>query len=102
MSSPLLLQQCPACLAHLVCMVFEMGGRWTYSCCFVVCCLHDLFNTARSFLVQLMSRFLSLCLVSVHVVHPYSSIDTTVAWKKLHFILLFILVGQPVKEKEKL
>ena len=26
-------------------------------------------------------------LVSVHVVHPYSSIDTTAAWKKLHFIL---------------
>ncbi len=28
-----------------------------------------------------------LNLVSVHVVHPYSSIDTTTAWKKLHFIL---------------
>ena len=27
-------------------------------------------------------------LVSVHVEHPYSSIDTTAAWKKLHFILL--------------
>ena len=27
-------------------------------------------------------------LVSVQVVHPYSSIDTTAAWKKLRFILL--------------
>ena len=26
-------------------------------------------------------------LISVHVVHPYSSIDTTAAWKKLCFIL---------------
>ena len=25
--------------------------------------------------------------VNVHVVHPYSSIDTTAAWKKLCFIL---------------
>ena len=25
--------------------------------------------------------------VSIHVVHPYSSIDTTAAWKKLRFIL---------------
>ena len=31
--------------------------------------------------------FFSLRLVSVHVVHPYSSIDTTAAWKKLRFIL---------------
>ena len=29
MSSPLLFQQCPTCL------VWEMGDRWPYSCCFV-------------------------------------------------------------------
>ena len=59
MSSSLLLQQCPACRVHLTLIVFVMGGQWTYSC----------------------------CLVSIHVVHPYSSIDTTAAWKKLRFIL---------------
>ena len=35
MSSPLLLQKCPACLFCLTLIVFVMGGRWPYSCCFV-------------------------------------------------------------------
>ena len=35
----------------------------------------------------LPSSFFSLCFVSVHVVHPYSSLDMTVAWKEFHFIL---------------
>ena len=30
MSLPLLLQQCPACLVRLTCIVFMMGGRWPY------------------------------------------------------------------------
>ena len=38
--------------------------------------------------MQFPSSFLSSRLVSVHVVHPYSSIDSTAAWKKLRFILL--------------
>ena len=42
MSSSLLLQQCPACLARLAWIVFVMGGRWPYSWCFVGCCRHDL------------------------------------------------------------
>ena len=50
-SSSLLLQQCPACLVRLIFIVFVTGGRWTYSCCFVGCCLQDLFNIARSILV---------------------------------------------------
>ena len=44
MSSSLLLQQCPACLVRLTLMVFVMGGRRPYSCCFVGCCLQDLFK----------------------------------------------------------
>ena len=51
MSSSLLLQQCPACLVRLTCIVFVMGGRWPHSWCFVGCCLQDLFNIARSILV---------------------------------------------------
>ena len=51
MSSSLLLRQCPACLVHITWIVFLMGGRWPYSCCFVGCCLQDLFNIARSIFV---------------------------------------------------
>ena len=51
MSSSLLLQQCPACLVRLAWIVFVMGGRWPYSCCFVGCCCQGLFNIARNILV---------------------------------------------------
>ena len=51
MSSSLLLQQCPTCLVRLTWIVLVMGGRWPYSCCFVGCCLQDLFNIAHSILV---------------------------------------------------
>ena len=64
-----------------------MEGRWPYSNCFVRCCFQDLINIADSILVQFPSSFFSICLVIVHVVHPYSRIDTTVARKKLRFIL---------------
>ena len=87
MSSSLLLQQCPACLLRLTWIFFVMGGRWTYSCRFVGCCLQDLFKITHSILVSLPSSFFSIRLVSVHIVHPYSSIDTTAAWKTLRFIL---------------
>ena len=83
MSSSLLLQQCPVCLVPLTWLVFVMGGRWLYTC-FVMCCLHVLFNIARCILVELASKFFSIRLVSVQVVHPYSSIDTTTA--EIYFI----------------
>ena len=51
MSSSLLFQQCPECLVRLTLIVFVMGGRWPYSCCFVRCCLQVLFKIARSILV---------------------------------------------------
>ena len=87
MSSSLLLQQRPTCLVRLTWIVFVMGGRWPYSWYLVGCCRPDLFNIARSILVLLPSSFFFSRLFSVQVVHPYSSIDTTAAWKKLRFIL---------------
>ena len=46
-------------------MVLEMRGAWPYSCCFVGCCFQDLFNIARSIILQLLSSFFSMRLVSV-------------------------------------
>ena len=71
MNSSLLLQQCPAYLVNLIWMFFVMGGRWPYS----------------SILVSLPSIFFSIRFVSDHMVHPYSSINMTIARKKLRFIL---------------
>ena len=51
MSSSLLLQQCPACLARLTWIVFVRGGKWPYSWCLVRCCRQDLFNIALNILV---------------------------------------------------
>ena len=87
MSLSLLLQQCPACLVHLIWIVFVMGGRSPYSWCLEECWRQDLFNIACNIHVYLPTSFFSSRLVSVQVVHPYSSIDTTAAWKKLRFIL---------------
>ena len=86
MSSSLLLQQCPVCFC-LTWIVFMMGGRGPYSWWLEGCCRQDLFNIALNILVYLPSRFFSSHFVSVQVVHPYWSIDTTAAWKKLCFIL---------------
>ena len=108
MSSFLLLQQCPASLVRLTCIVFVIGGRWPYSWCFVGCCRQDLFNIALNILVWLPSSFFSCHFVRIQVVHPYSSIDTTSAWKKLRFILsvwseryIYIYIYIYMRERER-
>ena len=50
MSSSFLLQQCPACLVRITCIVFVMEGRWPYSWCLVGCCRQD-FNISRNIFV---------------------------------------------------
>ena len=84
MSSSLLLQQCLACFVCPIWKVLEMGCRCPYNCCFVECYFQDLFNIARSILVQLLHSFSSVHLINVHVVYSYYRIDTT---KRLRFIL---------------
>ena len=81
MSSSILLQQCPACLVRLTLIIFVM----------VVLCgvlpPGPVQYCSQHYCVVAVKLF-SCHLVSVHVVHPYSSIDMIAAWKKLHFILL--------------
>ena len=62
MSSSLLLQQCPACLARRTCIVFVMGGKCPYSWSLVGCCRQDLFNTAlnvESSIKQVLGKYKS-------------------------------------------
>ena len=37
-------QQYPTCFVHLTLMVYEMRGKWPYSCYFGRCCHQNLFN----------------------------------------------------------
>ena len=87
MSSSRFFQQCPTCLVRLILIVLEIGGKWPYSYFFVVCCFQDLFKRASSIVEQYPTSFFSIRFVIVYLVHPYSSIDTTAAWKKFRFIL---------------
>ena len=57
-------------------ILLPVGFWWPYSCCFVGCCCQDLFNIVCSIIAQLPSSFFSIHLVSVHVLHPYSSMHT--------------------------
>ena len=63
-SLSLLLQQCPTCLVRLVWIVFEMRGKWRYSCFFVWCCFQDSFNI--EFICCSRLPF-SLCVLSASV-----------------------------------
>ena len=68
-------------------MVFEIEGKYQYSCYFVGCCFQDLFSIARRILVWFPSCIFSIHFVRVYLVHPWNSIGTTAAWKKFRFIL---------------
>ena len=41
-------EQCSVCL---VWMVYEMGSKWPYSCCFLGSCFQNLFKTAHNILM---------------------------------------------------
>ena len=56
--SSLLLKQCPACLVRLACIVFMIGGRWSYSWHRVGCCCQDLFNIARNKALNNLQRLI--------------------------------------------
>ena len=65
--SSLLLQQCPACLVRLACIVFVIGGRWPYSWRRVGCCCQDLlllatflYNCRRALPFGIMVKIQSL------------------------------------------
>ena len=61
-----------------------MGSRLPCSCGFVEGYFLDFFKIACSILMPFPSSFFFMCLVIVHVVHPYGSMNKTTAWKKSH------------------
>ena len=63
---------------HLGVVAIEKGAFWSPST--------KVANFTYFILVQLPSSFFSIRLFSVYLVHLFSSIDTTDAWKKLRFI----------------
>ena len=69
MSLSLFLQQYSPYIVCLIWMVLKIGGRWSYSCCFMGCCLQNLFNTVHIILVLFLINFFSKCFVSIHVLH---------------------------------
>ena len=56
MSLSIILLLCPACLAYLIWMIYEMGDKWLYRDCFVAFCFQDLFKSSTSY------YFLQICL----------------------------------------
>ena len=77
---------------HILFILFKWFVWWEVSghtsAFFVGYCFQDLFKTACSILVWFPSSFFSMCFVSIHVVHPYSSMNTATTWKKYSFISL--------------
>ena len=93
MNSSLLLQQCPACLVCLIWIVCKIGGSWLYNCCFLGCCLQDLFNIARSIFVQFPSRFFFLYPFSASMwcIHTVNLTQTFLERNSI----LFYQIGHP-------
>ena len=87
MTSSLLLQQCLECLIRFTSMVWKMGGRWPYSCCFVENCFQD----SKQHTEFLRSSYLAFSpsFFCMQVVHPYCSTDANTAtiWMKSRCVL---------------
>ena len=85
MNSFLHLQQCPPCLVRLTLIIFVMSYSWPCTCCFM--------GVAPRTCSMLHAAFLCNCRQAfspyVHVVHPYSNIDTTTAWKNCVIFFAF-------------
>ena len=77
-----------ACLVYLTSMVYEMGGKCPYSCCFVGYVIQNLFKTPRSIIKQFPSSFFYGSFSKVYVVQPYSSTEMATALKNPRFISL--------------
>ena len=87
MSSPLLIQKCPACFARQTWVMCENGSQWSYSCCFQGAAV---FQGAASRIFQnkmqhswiVPSSLFSKCFLKVPVVQPYDSTKIASVQKK--------------------
>ena len=85
MNSFLLLQQCPtSCLFYFN----NLWDRWHVAIQLLFYgVLHPEFVQVSIQHFCVIHTFFFMCFVCVHVVHPYSSMDTATAWKNSRFIL---------------
>ena len=90
MSSSLLFQLCLACLVRLTWIVFVMDGKWSYSCCFVGCCLLEMFSIARRVLVQLPLHTVKWFQVLLFIAFPRLN-DLKYCYLKQIISLIFII-----------
>ena len=86
--SSLLLQQCPACLTWTI---YEMRGKWPYSCCFVGSCFYDLFQRPCSLFVYFSSSFFHERFIRFLVVQPYDCSILCQIFIKMLIKLLYVL-----------
>ena len=91
MNLSLLLQQFPAYFVCLTWMVYEMGGRWLYSCCFVGYFSQDLFIQHTASLCSSHVTF------SPNILFGYKWCNHTVVLKLLRVGRIPILFYQRVK-----